>query len=497
MRNRGHEPLSGEGVCFVFGDVAQGLDLNSVRLQKELQFGEHGPRNVSTAAAATGLDSATFGVAPDGTTRTEPAWRGLVVSLLTYTSRELRVKWAGELLFSVHLGSDLRKMGWIRMRIAVTATGLGLWYDGVRYLTDAPLPGWEPMRNWAWGFGASTSRATDHHWCVAAPQGTWPASTLLPASPARVLTCLLRPHAHRVDNFQVTSAWLAAAAASYPVHLTLNRQEYYPTNQSFSYRRPPVVSAVLPASGPLAGGTRVVITGTNLGGGTHYKCRFGGVPPGLVPPRGSEPLAQFITDAELLGADADADAALIPLPFGATFGASRVACFAPNASVVGDAVVTLELSLNGQDYTADGVSFTRHAPGLDRIYPSSGPHLGFAVELSGADLANGTRYRCRFQALHLAPAERVVADAALDVAAVAGGREGAHGAVACTVPTGLLAVVHDVSVSLNAQQFTPSGWVDGLQGEVTCRSSNSVYLVVNCTGEAPVAWARICTGPTQ
>ena len=169
MRNRGHEPLSGEGVCFVFGDVAQGLDLNSVRLQKELQFGEHGPRNVSTAAAAAGLDSATFGVAPDGTTRTEPAWRGLVVSLLTYTSRELRVKWAGELLFSVHLGSDLRKMGWIRMRIAVTAAGLGLWYDGVRYLTDAPLPGWEPMRNWAWGFGASTSRATDHHWCVAAP----------------------------------------------------------------------------------------------------------------------------------------------------------------------------------------------------------------------------------------------------------------------------------------------------------------------------------------
>lgn len=312
-----------------------------------------------------------------------------------------------------------------------------------------------------------------------------------------MLTCLLRPHAHRVDNFQVTSAWLAAAAASYPVHLTLNRQEYYPTNQSFSYRRPPVVSAVLPASGPLAGGTRVVITGTNLGGGTHYKCRFGGVPPGLVPPRGSEPLAQFITDAELLGADADADAALIPLPFGATFGASRVACFAPNASVVGDAVVTLELSLNGQDYTADGVSFTRHAPGLDRIYPSSGPHLGFAVELSGADLANGTRYRCRFQAPHLAPAERVVADAALDVAAVAGGREGAHGAVACTVPTGLSTVVHDVSVSLNAQQFTPSGWVDGLQGEVMRRSSNSVYLVVNCTGEAPVAWARLCTGPTK
>ena len=136
------------------------------------------------------------------TTLKEPAWRGLVVSLLTFTSRELQVKWGGDLLFSEHLGTKLRKMGWARMRVAVSAAGLSLWYDGVRYLTDAPLPGWAPARTWAWGFGASTSRATDHHW---------------------------------IDNFQITSAWLAAAPATYPVFITLNRQEYYDTNHTFSY----------------------------------------------------------------------------------------------------------------------------------------------------------------------------------------------------------------------------------------------------------------------
>jgi hypothetical protein len=319
MRNRGHEPLSGEGVCFAFGDIAQGLDLNSARLQQELQFGEHGPRNVSTTAAAASVDGATFGVAADGTTRTEPTWRGLVVSLLTYTSRELQVKWDGELLFSVHLGSKLRKMGWAHMRVAVNATGLSLWYDNVRYLTDAPLPGWAPTRTWAWGFGASTSRATDHHW---------------------------------IDNLKMSSAWLAAAPAPYPVHITLNRQEYYDTNQTFTYRRPPVLSSVLPASGPRAGGTRVVLSGANLDRGTHYKCRFGGVPPGIVPPLGAEPLEQFMSDAVHLGPDTAADAALAPLPFGATFGAASVACFAPNTSEVADAVVSLELSVNGQDYTS-------------------------------------------------------------------------------------------------------------------------------------------------
>ena len=483
---RGHEPLSGEGLSFAYGDIAQGLDLNSRRLQKDLQFGEHGPRNLSTPAALAALGAATVGVR-DAHPYPPPAWRGLVLSLLTYTSRELRVSWDGEPLYTAQLGSNLRTLSWTPVRVSVAATGLlSLWYDGVRHLDGMPLPGWAPTAAWAWGFGASTSRATDHHW---------------------------------VDNFRVSSAWLAAAA-SYPVHITLNRQEYYDTNQSFTYRRPPVLSAVLPASGPRAGGTRVILSGSNLDLGTHYKCRFGGAPPGVLPPLGSEPLEQFMTDALPLGPDAASDAALAPLRYGATFGASSVACFAPNTSTVPDAIVALELTLNGQDYTSDGLAFSRHTPGVDRIYPTSGPHLGFAVVLSGAGLSNGTAYRCRFQAPHLASGclrsceqgaccrahpseaegdgwlpttrqpqaatgcvqrygegnnpctadERVIVAASFDAAAVfpAPGpppASAASEAVACSVP-GLRAVPHNVSVSLNAQQFTPSGWVAGLQGEV-------------------------------
>ena len=44
--------------------------------------------------------------------------------------------------------------------------------------------------------------------------------------------------------------------------------------------------------------------------------------------------------------------------------------------------------------------------------------------------------------------------AALDVAAVASGRRGAHPAIVCAFPPGLRATIHNVSVSLNAQQYS-------------------------------------------
>ena len=256
MASRAHEPLSGEGLSFAFGDLAMGHDLNDARLRKEPLFawGQHGPMNISDVAGggrgafgASFLDArATF---YDGADVPLPAgaWRGLRLSLLTYTSRSIEVHWDGEVLASVHLGTDLRILSWAKVRVThgmgldadgalvsppAVGSGLSVWYDGRLIVDDAPLPGFAPTARWAWGFGAATSRATDNHW---------------------------------VDNFRVASPWLApqlhpsrhgggaapagvawhAPAVSYPVSLTLNRQEYYDVNQ-VTGPPPPNLTLTLP-----------------------------------------------------------------------------------------------------------------------------------------------------------------------------------------------------------------------------------------------------------
>ena len=169
-----------------------------------------------------------------------------------------------------------------------------------------------------------------------------------------------------------------------------------------------------------AGATAVTLYGANLEGGTDYG-RFGaphaaGRPGGLrsVYDRSESapggvytwatnhsrlPLEQFMTAATYVPT---AD-----LPYAGrrqVFGAGSVVCESPNASVVGphdgpDDVIALEVALNGQDYTV-GLNFSRHAPQLKAVYPTSGPDAGFVIELSGEALTEGTAYRCRFEATY-------------------------------------------------------------------------------------------------
>ena len=79
-------------------------------------------------------------------------------------------------------------------------------------------------------------------------------------------------------------------------------------------------------------------------------------------------------------------------------GAGAVTCLAPNVTDIDSRTVALELTLNGQEYTQQRLLFARHAPVLTSVYPLSGPRSGgFAIELLGADLSNGSEYRCRFE----------------------------------------------------------------------------------------------------
>ena len=220
--------------------------------------------------------------------------------------------------------------------------------------------------------------------------------------------------AHWVDNLVIASANLSLGR-EYPVALTLNRREIYPSHKAFSYAPPPILSEITPTSGPLAGGTALTLRGVNLGQGTHYKCRFGGEAPspatggpvlsGPVP--GSLPLDAHVTPATYIGGAALADG-LGYAPFGEVLGAGSVVCLSPNVSslaneangtaIVHSDVVSLELSLNGQEYTRQGLQFVRYAPVLSAVYPLTGPLAGdFRIELAGADLAAGSEYTCRFE----------------------------------------------------------------------------------------------------
>jgi hypothetical protein len=247
-------------------------------------------------------------------------------------------------------------------------------------VTNLTVPGWAPNASWSWALSASTQyeTATDAHW---------------------------------VDNLVIQGANLSLGV-EFPVALTLNRREVYETGQTFRYAPSPVLSRIHPTGGPLAGGTVVSLFGVNLANGTHYKCRFGGEAPtpalggpvldGPVP--GSLPLEQFMTPATYTG-DAKLAAGPSYAAFGEVLGAGVVRCVSPNVSAfvepnrtaTGD-VVTLELSVNGQEYTQQSHSFSRYAPILTAVYPMSGPLAGaFRIELSGANLANGSEYRCRFE----------------------------------------------------------------------------------------------------
>ena len=55
-----------------------------------------------------------------------------------------------------------------------------------------------------------------------------------------------------------------------------NGQQFGATSSPFTYLAPAYLSAVSPASGPLSGGTALIIHGANLAGGDDYRCRFGG-----------------------------------------------------------------------------------------------------------------------------------------------------------------------------------------------------------------------------
>ena len=128
----------------------------------------------------------------------------------------------------------------------------------------------------------------------------------------------------------------------------------------FDFFGAPTLSAVSPACGPTGGGTRITITGEQLGRGSHYLCRFG---ERIANPRvGLRPLRVDATTA------AHYDTSL-----------ASVWCLTPPGLHTLPSLF-LDVSLNGQESTMSPLRILRYRPpALYSISPASGPSDGNTV----------------------------------------------------------------------------------------------------------------------
>lgn len=145
------------------------------------------------------------------------------------------------------------------------------------------------------------------------------------------------------------------------LEVTINGQEFTDSHLNFTVYGNSTVTFLCPNSGPIVGGTAVRVVGALLANGSHYLCRFAGV---------------VVNASYVEGA--------IP---------HEVRCTAP--TMAQGALVPVELSLNGQNFTSSEAIFTYHSPAvLTELCPSTGPaYGGTSLLIVGIDLGLGSDYR--------------------------------------------------------------------------------------------------------
>ena len=182
----------------------------------------------------------------------------------------------------------------------------------------------------------------------------------LTATAARILNesaleCVAPPH-HSPET--ATGEHVAGAV---PLEVTMNRVDWSDDRVLFTYSEAVCVSAVEPASGPLAGGTRVSVNGINLMATGALRCRFGA------------------------------------LSVEATYAsAETVACDAPPRDANGDVVVQLSID-GGHAYATSRAVFAYVAtPTVLGLSPANGPRDGgTSVAVLGRDFAPSIDLSCR------------------------------------------------------------------------------------------------------
>ena len=178
------------------------------------------------------------------------------------------------------------------------------------------------------------------------------------------------------------------AAALEPLEVALNARDFTLDDVGFLYFTAldlAAVDSVLPASGPVDGGTHVAVRGPaaeSLRGGSHYKCRFGSV----------EVPATFIADAPLaaafVGPHANKQLRTREWRLDVDYpesGHDAVLCVAPahndtSLPVPSAKKVPFAVSLNGLDFSNASSGYTYyHAPTVGDVAPLAGPVAGGTI----------------------------------------------------------------------------------------------------------------------
>ena len=203
--------------------------------------------------------------------------------------------------------------------------------------------------------------------------------------------------------------------------LSLNRLDYSNnTRVLFRYYDPPRLLAFSPSSGPAHGDTRVVLSGANFSAlGSQLVCRWGGTHPDSLPwvlleelvappqrtlPFAHSPAAQSALPDGLRGPNGVAARPAYGLAatevFATIVGPREAVCLAPARLVLRATALPLELSLNGHDFTADGLLYQYYAPSprLHTTWPLTDTSAGGRpVTVRGEHLGNGSHYQCLYE----------------------------------------------------------------------------------------------------
>jgi len=147
------------------------------------------------------------------------------------------------------------------------------------------------------------------------------------------------PHSPSFSRSKLTKDYDTYGALVSELSVSLNAADFDDTTTPFEFYDPPGALRISAAVGPVLGGTPIVISGTNLTGGTDRRCRFTPVMP--VIPSLEIQLSASRPSVEV---------------FATLVEALRLRCVTPPLpkSV---ARITLEVSLNGQQYTHEGMYF--------------------------------------------------------------------------------------------------------------------------------------------
>ena len=131
------------------------------------------------------------------------------------------------------------------------------------------------------------------------------------------------------------------------VEVSLNAQQFTTSGVTFEHYAPIRVSRLLPRGGPGGGGTALTVFGAGFSRGRDYRCKFEG--------SGTEP-AVVVAAMEDDG---------------------RLTCTTPAARCgAGACVEAVEVSINSEAYSSDGVEFTYHNATVSAVSVVSGPAFG-------------------------------------------------------------------------------------------------------------------------